>query len=58
MAKHMAGKKSAPAIRYRLERLAAYLGKKKIRDVARQEVSRRWRRSRRDNGRGGRPSAS
>jgi hypothetical protein len=35
MVKHIAGKKSAPAIRYRLDRLAAYLGAKKIRDVTR-----------------------
>ena len=38
MAKHMAGKKSAPAIRYRLNRLAAILGDQKIRDVSRQSV--------------------
>ena len=38
MAKIMAGKKSAPAIRYRLDRLAAIIGDKKIRDVTRQDV--------------------
>lgn len=38
MAKIMAGKKSAPAIRYRLDRLAAHLGDKKIRDVTRQDI--------------------
>ena len=38
LAKMMAGKKSEPAIRYRLERLAATLGDKKIRDVTRQDV--------------------
>ncbi|OFZ92032.1 MAG: hypothetical protein A2V78_16795 [Betaproteobacteria bacterium RBG_16_64_18] len=38
MAKHMAGKKSAPSIRYRLDRLAAILGNQKIRDVTRQNV--------------------
>ncbi|AAZ98628.1 hypothetical protein Tbd_2675 [Thiobacillus denitrificans ATCC 25259] len=38
MQKIMAGKKSAPAIRYRLDRLAALLGDKKIRDVTRQDV--------------------
>ena len=38
MAKIMAGKKSAPAIRYRLDRLATIIGDKKIRDVTRQDV--------------------
>ena len=38
MAKQMGGKKSAPAIRYRLDRLAKLLGDKKIRDVGRQDV--------------------
>lgn len=38
MQKIMAGKKSAPAIRYRLERLAASIGERKIRDVTRQDV--------------------
>src|ERR1019366_5061040 len=38
MAKHMTGKKSAPAIRYRLDRLAQLLGDKNIRDVGRQDV--------------------
>ena len=38
MQKIMDGKKSAPAIRYRLDRLAAIIGDKKIRDVARQNV--------------------
>lgn len=38
MARHMAGKKSAPAIRYRLDRLAADLGERKIRDVTRKDV--------------------
>ncbi len=39
MAKHMAGKKSAAAIQYRLDRFAAALGgDKKVRDVTRQEV--------------------
>lgn len=38
MARHMAGKKSAPAIRYRLDRLATYLGEQKIRDVTRKDV--------------------
>ena len=36
MAKHMAGKKSAPAIKYRLDRLAAIIGSQKIRDVSKQ----------------------
>jgi integrase len=36
MAKHMEGKKSAAAIRYRLDRLAAILGDRKMRDVTRQ----------------------
>lgn len=38
MARHMAGKKSAPAIRYRLDRLAVDLGERKIRDVTRKDV--------------------
>jgi len=38
MQKIMTGKKSAPAIRYRLDRLSAILGDKKIRDVTRQDV--------------------
>lgn len=38
MQKIMAGKKSAPAIRYRLDRLGALIGTKKIRDVTRQDV--------------------
>lgn len=38
MQKIMAGKKSAPAIRYRLDRLSALIGDKKIRDVTRQDV--------------------
>jgi len=38
MAKHMTGKKSAPAIRYRLDRLAKLLGDKKIHDVGRQDL--------------------
>lgn len=38
MQKIMAGKKSAPAIRYRLDRLGAIIGTKKIRDVTRQDV--------------------
>lgn len=38
MLKIMAGKKSAPAIRYRLDRLAAIIGQKKIRDVTKQEL--------------------
>ena len=38
MAKQMGGKKSAPAIQYRLDRLAHLLGERKIRDVTRQEV--------------------
>ena len=38
MQKIMTGKKSAPAIRYRLDRLAAIIGKQKIRDVTRQDV--------------------
>lgn len=36
--KIMAGKKSASAIAYRLDRLAAIIGDKKIRDVTRQDV--------------------
>lgn len=38
MSKIMAGKKSAPAIRYRLDRLAAIIGGSKIREVTRQDV--------------------
>ena len=38
MQKIMAGKKSAPAIRYRLDRLAAIIGDRKIRDVTRQDA--------------------
>lgn len=38
MQKIMAGKKSAPAILYRLDRLAAHIGDRKIRDVTRQDV--------------------
>lgn len=38
MQKIMAGKKSAPAIRYRLDRLAGIIGDRKIRDVTRQDV--------------------
>lgn len=38
MAKIIDGKKSAPAIRYRLQRLSALLGPKKIRDVTRQDI--------------------
>ncbi len=38
MLKHMVGKKSAPAIQYRLDRLAAIIGDEKIRDVTRQSV--------------------
>jgi len=38
MARHMVGKKSAPAIRYRLDRLAAHLGTQKISDVVRKDV--------------------
>jgi len=38
MQKIMAGKKSAPSIRYRLDRLGALIGEKKIRDVNRQDV--------------------
>jgi integrase len=38
MQKIMAGKKSAPSIRYRLDRLGALIGEKKIRDVTRQDV--------------------
>ncbi|MEP6610096.1 MAG: tyrosine-type recombinase/integrase [Burkholderiaceae bacterium] len=38
IAKHIAGKKSAAATRYRLERLSRLLGNKKIRDVTRQDV--------------------
>jgi integrase len=38
MQKIMTGKASAPAIRYRLDRLAAIIGTKKIREVTRQDV--------------------
>lgn len=38
MEKIMAGKKSAADTKYRLDRLAAFLGEKKIRDVTRQDV--------------------
>lgn len=38
MTKIMDGKKSAPAARYRLERLAAVVGDRKIRDVTRDQV--------------------
>jgi integrase len=38
MAKIMAGKKSAPAIRYRLDRLATMIGEKKVREVTRQDL--------------------
>lgn len=38
MAKQMAGKKSAPAIRYRLDRLARLIGDQKIRQVGKQDV--------------------
>ena len=38
MQKIMAGKKSAPAIQYRLNRLAVIIGEHKIRDVTRQHV--------------------
>lgn len=37
-ARILAGKKSAPAMRYRLDRLAAHLGDMKIRDVTRQDI--------------------
>lgn len=37
MTQHMEGKKSAPDIRYRLDRLAAHLGDKKIGEVTRKE---------------------
>jgi integrase len=36
--KIMAGKKSAPATRYRLDRLSAIIGNQKIREVTRQDV--------------------
>src|SRR5207244_8773584 len=36
--KHIIGKKSAPAIRYRLDRLANLIGNKKIRHVTRLDV--------------------
>ncbi len=38
MAKHIEGKKSAPSVRYRLDRMSAILGDRKIRDVTRQNV--------------------
>lgn len=38
MVKIMEGKKSAPSIRYRLNRLADILGHKKIRDISRQDI--------------------
>lgn len=38
MAKHMNGKKSAPAIRQRLQRLAQFIGEQKIRDVMREKI--------------------
>jgi integrase len=38
LAKHIAGKKSAPAIRYRLDRLSTHIGDRKIRDITRQDV--------------------
>jgi integrase len=38
MAQHIDGKKSAAAIRYRLDRLVAIIGNRQIRDVTRQEV--------------------
>jgi integrase len=38
LAQHIDGKKSAPAIRYRLDRLVALIGDKLIRDVDRQDV--------------------
>jgi integrase len=38
IAKHIEGKKSAPAIRYRLNRLAEFVGDRKICDVTRQDV--------------------
>jgi len=38
MAKHMERKKSAPSIRYRLDRMSAMLGDRKIRNVTRQNV--------------------
>lgn len=38
MARHMAGKKSASAIRYRLDRLAFHLGDQRIGEVTRKEV--------------------
>jgi integrase len=37
LAKHIDGKKSAQAVRYRLDRLVRLLGERKIRDVARQD---------------------
>lgn len=40
MAKHIDGKKSAAAIRYRLERLVPHLGDQKLRDVRRQDIIR------------------
>jgi integrase len=38
MVKHMNGKKGASAIRYRLGRLAEFIGDRRIRDVTRQDV--------------------
>ena len=38
MAKHIDGKKSAPSIRYRLDRLAALIGDRKMGEVTRQHV--------------------
>jgi integrase len=40
MSKHIDGKKSATAIRYRLERLVPHFGDRKLRDVTRQDVIR------------------
>lgn len=37
MTQHMDGKKSAPAIRYRLDRMAEHIGDKKIGEVSRAE---------------------
>jgi len=38
MAQHVDGKKSAPAVRYRLDRLAGAFGDRKLRDVTRKDV--------------------
>lgn len=38
MGQHIEGKKSAPAVRYRLERLVALIGDKLIRDIDRQDL--------------------